>query len=116
MKAGEFIREVIQPEYAGSVTMMVWRPSAQVHIVVLMDAEVPHDDDDHTMMLKLYELPGGTPHAVIEAAVKPKYRKNAKLLLLAARRGTFGPMRPNDPVPDDIELGREFEVYLKLGA
>jgi hypothetical protein len=117
MKASEFTNEVIVPKYQGWTTLLDWRTSARVHQVVRPDQDVPQDDAEHTLMFKLDEWPGGTPKAVIKEVVKAKYRKNAKLLLHAVRRDVTVAMKPDAPMPDDLDLTRGlFEVFLRLEA
>lgn len=114
MKAHEFIAEVITPKFAPFVTLLDWLESANVHQRIGPDQEVPEDNDEHTLFFKLDEWPGGTPKAVIDQVVNTAYRGYAKIVLSAVRKGVFAPMRPNDPLPDDIDMGGPLEVFIRL--
>ena len=87
-----------------------------VHQVIALDQEVPKDDAEHTLMFKLDEAPGATPQAIINEGGVEGYREYAKVLLSAARKGVMSALKPTQLIPDDSELGRDFDIFIRLEA
>lgn len=114
MLVRDFVQAVIRPKYVPWVSLLAYLEKERVHQVLSETQEVPPDDETRTLLFKLDEVPGATAQAVIDLVVKLKYRKNAVVLLSAAKKETMGALKPTDPIPDDSELGGDFDVFVRL--